>query len=103
MEVDNKSNMKKHSHSENGTITYDNGDVYEGEFESNKPHGVGKMMYKDGRVQEGIWKDGKIDYDGELKLHGRGEMIYPSGSMYEGEWKESKRHGKGIYKYFASA
>ncbi|KAK1737716.1 hypothetical protein QTG54_011488 [Skeletonema marinoi] len=61
------------------------------------------MTYKDGRVCEGIWKDGNIDYEGELKPHGSGEMIYTSGSMYEGEWKESKRHGKGIYKYFASA
>jgi len=101
--------MKKHSHSDsgsgNGTIIYDNGngDMYEGEFENNKPHGGGKMTYKDGRVQEGIWKDGNIDYEGELKPHGSGEMIYTSGSMYEGEWKESKRHGKGIYKYFASA
>ena len=86
-----------------GTITFDNGDVYEGAFQDNEPHGVGKMTYKNGRVCEGIWKDGNIDYEVEMKPHGSGEMIYTSGSMYEGEWKESKRHGKGIYKYFASA
>ena len=31
-----------------GTITDDNGDVYEGEYQDTEPHGVGKMTYKDG-------------------------------------------------------
>ena len=67
-----------------GTIAFDNGDVYEGAFQDNEPHGVGKMTYKDGRICEGIWKKGKIEYEGELngdgKAHGRGKLIYSNGT-----------------------
>eukprot|EP00573_Skeletonema_grethae_P005187 CAMPEP_0201699538 /NCGR_PEP_ID=MMETSP0578-20130828/24395_1 /ASSEMBLY_ACC=CAM_ASM_000663 /TAXON_ID=267565 /ORGANISM="Skeletonema grethea, Strain CCMP 1804" /LENGTH=94 /DNA_ID=CAMNT_0048186329 /DNA_START=52 /DNA_END=333 /DNA_ORIENTATION=+ len=77
-----------------GTITYDNGDVYDGAFRDNEPHGFGKMTYKDGRV-------GKIVYEGGLnddgKPHGRGKWINFFGT-YEGEWKDGKQHGKGIKK-----
>jgi len=44
--------MRKHSGK--GTINYNKGDVYEGEFVDAEPHGVGKMTYKDGRVCGGI-------------------------------------------------
>ena len=60
------------------------GDLYEGKFRNGKPHGLGKMTYKDGRVVNGIWKNGKIEYEGDLvngKPHGRGKMIYLGGSV----------------------
>ena len=83
-----------------GTITDDNGDVYDGAYRNNEPHGVGKMTYKDGRVCEGIWKEGKIEYEGELdengKPHGRGKKIYSLGT-YEGEWKDGLSDGKGTF------
>eukprot|EP00984_Skeletonema_dohrnii_P016927 scaffold7611_cov79-Skeletonema_dohrnii-CCMP3373.AAC.2 len=84
-----------------GTITYDNGDLYKGEFQDTEPHGVGKMTYKDGRVCEGTWKSGKIVYEGELvdgKPHGRGKEIHSNGDVYEGEWKNGLRQGKGVFK-----
>ena len=84
------------------TVKFGNGDVYEGEFSSDKPHGVGKMAYNDGRVCEGIWNNGEIVYEGELnesgKPHGRGKKMYPIGGVYEGGWKNGKQHGKGTYK-----
>ena len=43
-----------------GTINYDDGDVYEGAFKDDEPDGVGKMAYKDGRICEGIWENGRI-------------------------------------------
>ena len=95
----NKNKMKKHSGK--GTIIYDNGDMFEGKFENNEPHGVGKMTYKDGRVCEGIWKNGKIEYEGELfngEPHGRGKMIYSTGYVYEGDWKNGLWHGQGTFK-----
>ena len=61
-----------------GTITYDNGDVYDGVFANSEPDGIGKMTHKDGRICEGIWENGKIKYEGGLvngKPHGRGKMI----------------------------
>ena len=81
-----------------GTITYDNGDVYDGTFQNSEPHGIGRMIYKDCRVCEGIWKNGKIEYEGDMadgKPYGRGKKIYPEGDVYEGEWKNGLRHGQG--------
>eukprot|EP00984_Skeletonema_dohrnii_P022531 scaffold11656_cov85-Skeletonema_dohrnii-CCMP3373.AAC.2 len=100
-ESSNESKMKKHSHSGKGTITYDNGDVYEGKFRNSEPHGIG-MTYKDGRVCKGIWWNGKIEYEGDLvngKPHGRGKWTYSNGAVYEGEWKNGKKHGKGKWTY----
>eukprot|EP00986_Skeletonema_menzelii_P018759 scaffold26702_cov104-Skeletonema_menzelii.AAC.2 len=86
-----------------GTITFDNGDVYDGAFRRNEPDGVGKLKYKDGRVCEGIWENGKIKYEGGLdengKAHGRGKWMYSNGNVYEGEWKNGLCHGKGTYKW----
>jgi hypothetical protein len=99
-EISATSKMRKHSGK--GTINYNKGDVYDGEFRDAEPHGIGKMTYKDGRVVEGIWENGEIAYEGELangKPHGRGKRIYSNGEVYEGEWKDGKRHGKGTYKW----
>ena len=91
--------MKKHSGK--GTINYTKGDVFKGEFQDAEPHGIGKMTYKDGRVVEGIWKNGKIVYEGGLadgKPHGRGKWVHSNG-IYKGEWKNGKYHGKGTFKW----
>ena len=40
-----------------GTITYKNGDVYEGEWMKDKRNGAGKLTKADGSVQEGEWKE----------------------------------------------
>mmetsp|Transcript_19379 Transcript_19379/g.33030 ORF Transcript_19379/g.33030 Transcript_19379/m.33030 type:complete len:268 (+) Transcript_19379:48-851(+) len=81
------------------TINYSNGNVYEGSFQ---PHGIGKLKYADGRISNGIWKNGTIIYEGELadngEPHGRGRWTYSNG-FYEGEWKNGLRHGEGMYKW----
>ena len=50
----------------NGTYTYANGDVYEGQFKHDKPYGKGKLTKPDGTVEEGTWSGtrltGKITY-----------------------------------------
>ena len=82
-------------------IEYFKGVVYEGGVLNKKPHGVGKVTYKDGSVCEGIWKDGNIVYEGQLneqgKPHGRGKEYYSS-ATYEGEMRNGQKHGKGIWK-----
>ena len=92
--------MKKHSGK--GTLNYSNGDVYKGVFEDDEPQRIGKMTYKDGRVSGGIWKNGKIVYEGQLaanvKAHGRGKRVYSNGS-YEGDWNDGLMDGKGTYKW----
>ena len=41
-------------------IEYDSGNVYEGEYGDDSPHGKGKMIYADGSVYEGEWEDGEF-------------------------------------------
>lgn len=59
-----------------GTIDYPDGRKYDGEWNGDanflgittspgnwtvdEPHGVGKMMYLDGKIEEGIWQKGKF-------------------------------------------
>ena len=51
--------------------------------------GRGKLVYPDGSVDEGEFKDGV--------LHGHGKGVVADGNVYEGQYKEGKRHGKGRY------
>ena len=43
---------------EKGTLTYDNGTKYIGEFKNNKHHGKGTVIHADGGKIVGEWKDG---------------------------------------------
>jgi len=48
-----------------GTITWKDGRQYVGDWKivegaSDLPDGHGKMTYPDGRVEDGLWKDGKF-------------------------------------------
>jgi hypothetical protein len=97
-------------------IQYPNGDKYSGCFEGGKMNGPdGKMVYKDGRIFVGDWKDGKRHGYGKMKFpDGRkfdgpwkedkmdgpgGVMKYPDGRSYRGDWKDSQKHGSGEHTY----
>ena len=70
--------------------TYENGDVYEGNINSdNEPHGYGVINYADDTLFQGEWSNGKIT---------SGKMTFPDGVTYEGEFKDDLRNGKGIVK-----
>jgi hypothetical protein len=75
-----------------GTYFYSDGDSYTGEWQNDKRHGVGKVVYCDepgGEVTE--------SYDGDWKfghMHGRGKYTYKDKSTYEGEWAEGKMEGE---------
>lgn len=67
---------------------------YIGEMANGKPHGKGKMLYKDddssGRVSyEGDWVNGNQS--------GYGIMIWKIGDKYEGQWTDGNRIGQGTY------
>jgi hypothetical protein len=74
-----------------GTYTYDNGDVYVGEFVNNRRHGYGKLEYASGDVYEGQFIDGD--------KNGHGKYIYDDGSVYEGEYVDGNMCGQGKYAY----
>eukprot|EP00003_Mantamonas_plastica_P027526 TRINITY_DN592_c0_g1_i1.p1 TRINITY_DN592_c0_g1~~TRINITY_DN592_c0_g1_i1.p1 ORF type:complete len:315 (+),score=78.10 TRINITY_DN592_c0_g1_i1:117-1061(+) len=73
------------------TITYDNGDKYEGEtLKSNHSvrHGRGRYQYASGNAYEGDWQEGK--------RQGQGEFSWNSGGRYVGTFKDGKHEG-GFY------
>ena len=111
-----------------GKYTYNNGDVYEGEFKDGNFNGKGKKTYADSsyedwsvyepadprRVYEGEFKDnayngkGKLTYkngdvyEGEFRkglFDGKGKKTYNNGDVYEGEFRYDKPHGKGKFTY----
>ena len=75
-------------------LEYSNSDKfvkYEGQVRDGKPHGRGKMTYRDGGFYSGEWQDGE--------RHGTGTQTYSSGSergSYEGMWKDDKEDGHGV-------
>jgi hypothetical protein len=81
-----------------------------------KPHGVGRLVYADGkRIHEGFWDDGSKEghgrclffpqgdfHEGEYKdnlRNGPGRYQWKDGRLYVGEYKEDQRHGKGSFSY----
>ena len=101
----------------NGTLKYENGDMYEGGFVNDHEHGQGKYVYADGGFYEGTYRQGSREgkgtfqtkkgdkYTGEFlqnKKHGQGELVFASASAYSGAWENDMMHGEGIYTYGSS-
>ena len=93
-----------------GTLVYDDGDMYEGQWLAGHFHGQGKMTYATGSVYKGAWVQDKKHgygkyssaqgdaYEGEFQAslyHGRGKLTHPDGSSYDGEGADGKRQGRG--------
>ncbi|KAL7535537.1 hypothetical protein ACHAXR_006550 [Thalassiosira sp. AJA248-18] len=94
-----------------GTVTWENGGKYDGEWVDGKANGHGLMNYGNGDKYEGGWKDGCRFgegthhfkdggvYEGQWRNaapDGQGKMTLKNGSHYEGSWKDGKWHGLGI-------
>ena len=72
-----------------GTVSYSNGNVYEGKLTELMRSGKGTMRYPNGDVYEG-------DFIGD-KLTGSGKFTFANGDSYEGELADGKKNGKGTY------
>lgn len=72
-----------------GRRTYDNGNVYEGDFENDNMHGHGTYTFANGRVYVGEWVAGKPE--------GHGTMSFDGGGVYVGEWVAGQKEGHGTY------
>jgi hypothetical protein len=96
-----------------GTMTYDDGNKYFGEWKDDLRSGVGTYTWADGkRKYVGEWKDDKFNGHGNINLHdgnnyvggwkddkkhGQGTFTWGNGSKYIGEWKNDLRNGQGTY------
>ena len=69
------------------SISYVNGDRYEGNILNNQRHGYGKYYYHNGDRYEGFW-------DSDQK-NGHGMKFYKNGSLYIGQWNNNVKEGIG--------
>ena len=94
-----------------GKITFNEGEIYEGDFYKGKITGYGKYLYKDKSQYVGQFLDGKMHGKGEITYsngtkfignyvdnvrEGYGEYYQASGKIFKGNYKKGKKHGKGI-------
>lgn len=70
-----------------GRITRKDGKILEGQFKDHKLHGQGKTISRDGVVKEGRFQDNL--------LHGVGRVQTPNGTVLEGEFRKGKLQGSG--------
>lgn len=75
-----------------GVCTYPDGRTeYKGEWRNGNPDGHGCFIYSNGDRYDGSWKNGKMD--------GRGVYAFQNSEVYDGEWKQNKHHGDGKFTY----
>ncbi|EAR82699.3 MORN motif protein (macronuclear) [Tetrahymena thermophila SB210] len=80
-------NSKRHG---NGVMVYQNGRIYEGQWENDLKHGRGYEIFPSGSTYDGYYINGKPE--------GRGTYKYANGEIYEGEWINGMKHGSGIWR-----
>ena len=61
-----------------GTLAWQSGAMYEGEFCADKRNGFGVMTFADKRMYVGCWKNDK--------MHGEGKLIAYTGKARDGKW-----------------
>jgi hypothetical protein len=76
-----------------GTMTWQNGDCYTGEFFNGVRHGHGTLAFASGGEYVGDWE---CNY-----MHGDGTRRFANGDVYVGTYHNSKRHGQGRF-YFSN-
>jgi len=81
----------KYDEKTNGTFRWKGGDTYNGEWKNSLMHGNGTYTYKNGRMYEGEWVAGY--------KQGYGIFTWPNGDRYEGQFLKDQCHGVGIQIY----
>ena len=75
----------------NGIQTFENGDIYTGDFLDGKKHGHGVLKTQSNRTYDGSWEN--------ALPHGFGVNTFPNGKIYKGEYKKGKPFGDGQWGY----
>ena len=70
-----------------GVLKFNNGNIYEGEFNCGNRHGQGKMFIKTNETTyDGVWAN-------NLR-HGKGTIYFKDGRKIEGTWKNGIKDGE---------
>lgn len=97
------------------TDPYGDQGQYEGDVDSNNaPHGMGNMIYLDGRTYHGGWRNGHWNgsakatfqngdvFEGNYTMdqrHGPGKYYWKDGRSFVGDFHQDQRHGKGEFRW----
>lgn len=68
-----------------GSVTWENGDTYEGEFKDGNPNGEGTCTYESGTSYTGSW----VTSTKKSAPEGQGTMKTVDGTLFEGTWDEA--------------
>lgn len=71
-----------------GSLFYNSGNVYKGQWRNGAPEGIGEKQYSNGDSFVGLWSNGKRE--------GRGSYLYNEGHIFEGMYVNDKANGYGI-------
>jgi len=74
-----------------GIMTYNWGDVYDGEFHNNAKQGRGIFLFKTKSFYFGEWRNGAY--------HGPGILRDRHNNVFEGKWESGLKEGNGIFYY----
>jgi len=74
-----------------GTEYFENGDVYNGQWQNGQHHGRGVYRWSWGDIYHGEWFEGK--------MHGFARHEYADGGIFYGNMKHNKREGRGVFLY----
>ena len=72
-----------------GSLTYSDGDKYEGEWKDGQKNGQGTFTWSNGRKYVGEFKNGI--------QHGQGTLTFPNGKKFKGKWKDGKPWNGTVY------
>lgn len=107
-----------------GTLLFDDGSIYEGDFLGGKFHGKGVAIRNNGTIRyDGEWRNGRFNGEGvynyskgdtQKRLQykggfvngmrvGKGVLTWEDGSAYEGEFQDNLISGYGIMKWACGA
>ena len=73
-----------------GTLIYDNGTIYKGDFENGKKHGFGRLHIPERYTYKGQFLNDQFE--------GTGEKINENGTIYSGEFLKGLEDGQGCLK-----
>ena len=74
-----------------GFMQWADGSRYLGEFQNNKIHGKGKVVFSNEDWYQGSFVKGKKS--------GYGKYVFVDGRSYLGDWLNDKQHGEGTFTY----
>jgi hypothetical protein len=98
-----------------GRIYYPDLTYYEGDVINSRKNGCGKIVFNDGCIFKGNFKDDLFDGQGEInwskngnsyiggfsygKFNGKGKLKFGNGNSYEGDFKNNNFEGNGIFNW----